>query len=516
MTQIPQNNKKREVKYTSPKAVVLREEFVALTHDPLVAIVLNQLLYWTQRVKDFDLLLEEEQFFNPDCNISPRHGWIYKTANDLAIETMICVDRTTMRRYLKVLMEQGWLEGRSNPHNKWDKTSQYRLNLRKLQEDLWPLDFELPGINLLTRKEFIKKEEQEDASEIEESSNVQNAPSNGAPSDEQNALSNASGLSNSPLRGYTSPSEEQIALSERSNSPFLSTEIITEIKNRDHSQRTCTRENFSDFENSKNFELENSSSEKFASDESVAEEMIRIWEYHVMQKLDPENWQGVLHLTVTRKDQLESLFAFHFQNDIRLWERFCLRVKASNFLMGGGPNGWKVTLDWIFHDSNLLKILEGNFDDSNRFEQQGSSHEWDLAKMPPNPARDAEKAAIIDSIKDPVWREWCSRLALGTQLNELQMREPPLSLGDLRHIANAQFLECEDERLIWVGSSDPCVLNKIEDLRLKMTWVFEQYYPKARTIRTRLLEEHPLERQGIHPCPLSTQSTQQQGDSHHV
>ena len=99
----------------SPKAVVLREEFVALTQDPLVAIVLNQLLYWTQRVKDFDLFLKEEQFFNPECNASPRHGWLYKTAKDLVEETMICVDRTTMRRYLKELIARGWVEQRVNP-----------------------------------------------------------------------------------------------------------------------------------------------------------------------------------------------------------------------------------------------------------------------------------------------------------------------------------------------------------------------------------------------------------------
>ncbi|MGC8483798.1 MAG: hypothetical protein ACP5OE_09170, partial [Thermodesulfobium sp.] len=47
------------------KVSIVREEFVELTGDPLVAIVLNQLFYWTQRVKDFDLLLEEERTFNP-------------------------------------------------------------------------------------------------------------------------------------------------------------------------------------------------------------------------------------------------------------------------------------------------------------------------------------------------------------------------------------------------------------------------------------------------------------------
>ncbi len=40
---------------------LIRGELVALTGNHFLAIVLNQLLYWTQRVKDFDLMLEEEK-----------------------------------------------------------------------------------------------------------------------------------------------------------------------------------------------------------------------------------------------------------------------------------------------------------------------------------------------------------------------------------------------------------------------------------------------------------------------
>jgi hypothetical protein len=183
-----------------PKAVVLREEFVGLTHDPLVAIVLNQLLYWTQRVKDFDLFLEEERFINPECNVAPRHGWLYKTANDLIEETMICVDRTTIRRYLKCLIEQGWVEERTNPHNKWDMTSQYRLNIRRLQEDLSDIGFELPGIKRIQNEHFT--------------------PSNAVHSEEQISPSNDFELQDAPSVEEYSPSEEEIAPSERLNSPL--------------------------------------------------------------------------------------------------------------------------------------------------------------------------------------------------------------------------------------------------------------------------------------------------------
>lgn len=480
----PLQNPKRVNNCTSPKAVVLREEFVALTKDPLVSIVLNQLLYWTQRVKDFDLHLQEEQFFNPECSVSSRHGWIYKTANDLIEETMICVDRTTMRRYLKSLMDQGWLETRAHPKNKWDKTSQYRLNLRKLQEDLLPLGFELPGIELFLQKEFTHNSDGEDDEEALLSDTTETAEiPNGdfAHSKEQNFsfLQNSQGnpmVQNPPSIEQDAPSRGDNVPSNVINSPLYIQRLQTENKNIDHTQKTRTRENFAVLE-------------KILVGESVAEEMVRLWGQHVLQKLFPLSWQGLVKITQERQDQLEPFFAFHFKNDMRLWERFCIRVKRSNFMMGGGPNGWKVSLDWILKESNVLKVMEGNYDNSAGLEQ-GDSHDFSyLDNVKPNPVRDAEKAVIIASIKDPVWKSWCAQLAMGVRLNECRMLHEPLSVSDLSDIAHAWFLECEDEKLVWVGSSDPSVLRRIEDLRHNINWAFAKEHPKARAIRTRLVSE---------------------------
>jgi len=43
------------------KRVVIKEELVALTGDYIKAILLNQFLYWSERVEDFDLFILEEQ-----------------------------------------------------------------------------------------------------------------------------------------------------------------------------------------------------------------------------------------------------------------------------------------------------------------------------------------------------------------------------------------------------------------------------------------------------------------------
>ena len=192
------------------KVAVIREEFVSLTKDPLIAVVLNQLVYWAQRVKDFDLFLEEERELNPDCNVSPRHGWIYKTAQELTDETMLHISHPTMRKYLKFLIEQEWLEERINPINKWNKTTQYRVNLRKLQEDLFTLGYALPGFPLPLMKNTQDSEKSEVLPNVKNlHSDVRNLHSN-----ERNLHSNVKNL-----HSYTY------------------TETTSKTTNREHTQR---------------------------------------------------------------------------------------------------------------------------------------------------------------------------------------------------------------------------------------------------------------------------------------
>ena len=89
-----------------PKIAVAREEFVDLTQDLLMAMILNQLLYWSQRVKDFDLFLEEEKAFNTEYERPARYGWFYKSAIELSEETMLrknLLDRNAQRMFPKII-----------------------------------------------------------------------------------------------------------------------------------------------------------------------------------------------------------------------------------------------------------------------------------------------------------------------------------------------------------------------------------------------------------------------------
>lgn len=545
---------------------IIRREFVELTGNLFSAVILNQLLYWTLRVKDFDYLLEEERKYQPSCNVSPRHGWIYKKAEELNEETMLGLSPPSIRKYLKLLIDEGWVDERDHPTERWNKTTQYRVNVRRLQEDLNHQGHVLPELYLKAfRGTFQRKPltQQNTLENVEETSDEKNFSSNEKifasnkrifaseensedSSEEEPYLPNENlnqRIFASKIKNFGS-GEKFFASKEKnfgSNEKFFgsNTEDTTKTTHKNTSKEqlaACARENFSDPEEYPTDELvlrepvvdglmlgesisegisvdgstpneaiqnepirgkslEDASGGQSRADQSgdlsPMEEMVSLWAQHVVQHLPPdaaeaERRQG-LHLTEERKDKLNSLLAFHFQNDMRLWERFCLRVKASSFLMGHGARKWCVGLDWLLKDENFSKVLSGKYDNSGA--EFRDACDWKLEKLQTNPALNAEKAEIVASIKDPVWREWCSKLAAGVRYNDTKMLYEPLSVFELEQIANAWFLEVEDERLVWVGSSDQRVLNKIDNLYRKINWVFEKEYPKASTFRTRLVSQ---------------------------
>ena len=158
------------------KRVVIKEELVELTGDYRPAIILNQMLYWTERMFDTDNYIREEKTraLNNDTeiNIMESKGWIYKTAEDLNEELMIGMSVPTIRKYIKQLVEKGYLVQRKNPKYKWDKTIQYRVDLYKIQLDLGKLGYALEGYRLLPNIKIVEEVE-EVVEENEESKNIE-------------------------------------------------------------------------------------------------------------------------------------------------------------------------------------------------------------------------------------------------------------------------------------------------------------------------------------------------------
>lgn len=137
------------------KRVVIKEELVALTEDYKKAIILNQLIYWSERIKDVDMFLAEEKkrmeahgITEEDAKIDFQNGWIYKKAEELSEETMMGIAKGNMNKHIDFLVENGWIDKRRNPKYKWDKTYQYRVNIVKIQKDLQTLGYSLEGYEL--------------------------------------------------------------------------------------------------------------------------------------------------------------------------------------------------------------------------------------------------------------------------------------------------------------------------------------------------------------------------------
>ena len=124
------------------KRVVIKEELVKLTQNRDKAVILNQFLYWTPRTSDYSKFVKEEA---GDTGVTD-YGWIFKTAEELMEELlMIDINVKTVRKYLDNLVDNGYLLRRRNPVKKYDKTYQYRINLKLLVEELNKIGYKLEG-----------------------------------------------------------------------------------------------------------------------------------------------------------------------------------------------------------------------------------------------------------------------------------------------------------------------------------------------------------------------------------
>lgn len=154
------------------KRSVIKEELVSLTGDFRKALILNQFIYWSERVKDAEYFIKEEKMRAKvggiEIDIEDSNGWIYKTNEDLNDEIMINLSLPTLRKCIKELVEAGFINTRRNPKYKWDKTIQYRVDLVKVQTELHNLGYSLEGYPLVIEKankktpaptEVINKEE---------------------------------------------------------------------------------------------------------------------------------------------------------------------------------------------------------------------------------------------------------------------------------------------------------------------------------------------------------------------
>ena len=79
-----------------------------------------------------------------------------------------------------------------------------------------------------------------------------------------------------------------------------------------------------------------------------------------------------------RNSRLRSLKVRVKENpDIAFWEDYFARVKSSDFLSGRASD-WRATIDWVLSQTNMDKVLDGNYDDA---KEEYKNPEVELEKL---------------------------------------------------------------------------------------------------------------------------------------
>jgi DNA-binding MarR family transcriptional regulator len=131
--------------------MVLKEEFFIITKCLEEAMILNQMCYWSERMKDIDKFLEEEYTMLVDHVPVLSHGWIYKSASELVEEMFGAISEKTMNRVLDRLVKKNFLRRRMNPNPryKFDKTYHYRVNFVEIITQLTSKNMPLSGYAII-------------------------------------------------------------------------------------------------------------------------------------------------------------------------------------------------------------------------------------------------------------------------------------------------------------------------------------------------------------------------------
>lgn len=117
------------------KRAVIKEEYIVITGDMMESVILNQMIYWSEKVRDFDQFIVENvknyahgKTGSDSSKNLLLHGWIYKSADQLKEEIMSQDSTRTINRKLDSLVSKEFLLRRRNPKDRYDHKYQYRVN----------------------------------------------------------------------------------------------------------------------------------------------------------------------------------------------------------------------------------------------------------------------------------------------------------------------------------------------------------------------------------------------------
>lgn len=126
----------------SVKRAVIKEELVKITGDFIKAVILNQFIYWQERTNDIDKYIQQENERAEKAGTAKlelTHGWVCKSDEEIAEETMLGLSACDIQIHIKELIDMELLLEKYSP----GKQKQYRVNFVKLYIKLQDLNYRL-------------------------------------------------------------------------------------------------------------------------------------------------------------------------------------------------------------------------------------------------------------------------------------------------------------------------------------------------------------------------------------
>jgi hypothetical protein len=201
------------------KRAVIKEELVALTGQWQEAVILQQLLHWTQTINQSDELIRQQIAAFKQMGMEKeadeissliRDGWFYKSAEELADELM-CMKKTQVNNYLNRLEEKKFFK--SVPFSPTKRTRYIKVNVRYIRDELAKLGYTLEGF---VWDDEVKMPETQELSqtgfrkcEVKPIRIPDNPENDENPSDKAKPDSGNAKLSQSEIRKYTENTETE-------------------------------------------------------------------------------------------------------------------------------------------------------------------------------------------------------------------------------------------------------------------------------------------------------------------
>lgn len=326
------------------KRAVIKEEYVAICGDLIEAIMLNQMIYWSERVKDFDSFIEEEKRQMTGANdkepsITYFNGWIHKGASELKNEIMSTDSLRTINRKLQDLVDKGFLQRRNNPKSGYDRKYQYRVNLVQIKKILNENGLPLDGY-----AEYFDETENARGKQKEPENRDDSAICQNDECKRQNVQS-------------TRHSDQSICHCDDSIGHHDAAIPETIIKTTVETSPSYSPTGFGG--NNEKSEDEDEHNEKLCSengDLAVIKNVVDLY-----NTLCP-SYPRIEGITSKRRQAIQVLLN-QFHGDADKLKKLFQKVDGCNYLKGNNDLNWKAGFDWIIDPNNAVKILEGYYHD---------------------------------------------------------------------------------------------------------------------------------------------------------